>query len=569
MWYIITSRQNNFHPSQNFFLAAGRHIKATDMIQPVVEQLIRLQRGIQAFDATTGRKVVICGGLVMGTGDNPAASDLCAHSWRSNRPCRVCLFNKRKVSSHIDVHQSAAMRSLAGTRSASSEQREDLGMKETLTGFYELPGVNPHLDWMYDVLHGALLGYVKYLWKATIDDREIKKDLEALALLQETNNDHFAHRLNSKQIVSWNGSFVGKDFKYLVQVWPLTLISFYGRSNDMSESIRRITRLWGLAGALTVLLYQTEITDIDLWSHSISTTALDLIEVWSAQWGLDDLKNKTKFHHLAHLGMWAKRFGPTIVGTAETNEAANKRIRRHLSLSNRQAGSRDLANKLATAQGIQFLAQEGIWKASKDAVTMTRPGSALRELCRVPEVRDLVGLPTPGSPAEADVLFPIKTNNVVQSIQGDLIKRDYGLDCGEQSKYSLFSRFRLEDSRQGLGKVSSFVGTGETVLRVACILRESESGIGFLLAEVFEEVSVPAENGLEKQVKRYRSRKQYRLLPLSAVQTLLSVQHVCCAGCTVQENYKNAFQREREWITGNKWTHAGNDEWIVNPYVLR
>jgi hypothetical protein len=56
-----------------------------------------LQRGIQAFDATTGRKIVICGGLVIGTRDNPAASDLCAHNWQSNRPCRVCL-STRKMS---------------------------------------------------------------------------------------------------------------------------------------------------------------------------------------------------------------------------------------------------------------------------------------------------------------------------------------------------------------------------------------------------------------------------------------------------------------------------------------
>jgi hypothetical protein len=229
------------------------------MIQPLVEQLVRLQRGIQAFDATTGRRIVIChicGGLVMSTGDNPAASDLCAHGWQSNRPCRVCLFSKRNVASYVDVYQSAAARSLVGTRSASSAQREELGMKTKLTAFYELPGVNQHSDWVYDVLHGALLGYVKYLWKATINDNEVKKDLEALALLQETNNDDFAHRLSSKQIVSWNGSFVGKDFKYLIQAWSLTLIAFYGRSNDVLESIRRITRLWGLAGALTVLLYQ-------------------------------------------------------------------------------------------------------------------------------------------------------------------------------------------------------------------------------------------------------------------------------------------------------------------------
>ncbi|KAN0086761.1 hypothetical protein V8E54_000449 [Elaphomyces granulatus] len=146
-------------------------------------------------------------------------------------------------------------------------------------------------------------------------------------------------------------------------------------------------------------------------------------------------------------------------------------------------------------------------------------------------------------------------------IRGHLIKRDYGLDCDEQSEYFLFSRFRLVDSRFGLGKVSSFVATGENVLRVVCILRESRSGIGFLVAEVFEAVSLPEQN-LEGQVKRYRSVKQYKLLQPSAVQTLLSVQHVYCARCTVQDNHRNAFRREREWVSGDKWVHAENDEWI-------
>ncbi|KAN0073099.1 hypothetical protein V8E54_009213 [Elaphomyces granulatus] len=58
------------------------------------------------------------------------------------------------------------------------------------------------------------------------------------------------------------------------------------------------------------------------------------------------------------------------------------------------------------------------------------------------------------------------------------------------------------DMRLGLGKGSSFVGTGE----------ESKSGIGFLVAEVFEEVSVPDQTCLEQKVKRYRSGKQYKLL---------------------------------------------------------
>ena len=53
--------------------------------------------------------------------------------------------------------------------------------------------------------------------------------------------------------------------------------------------------------------------------------------------------------------MWAKRFGSSIIAIAEVNGAANKHIRRQLELTNRQAGSRDLANKAATIQGLQFV----------------------------------------------------------------------------------------------------------------------------------------------------------------------------------------------------------------------
>jgi hypothetical protein len=115
--------------------------------------------------------------------DNPATSGLCAHSWRS----------AEFVSSHIDAHQSAATRSLARTI----------------------------LDWMYDVLHGALLGYVKYLWKATIDDSEIKKDLEALALLQETNNYDFAAILSGLKDIQCNSPC--NTYCSCQSVYPLTL----------------------------------------------------------------------------------------------------------------------------------------------------------------------------------------------------------------------------------------------------------------------------------------------------------------------------------------------------------
>jgi hypothetical protein len=56
---------------------------------------------------------------------------------------------------------------------------------------------------MYDVLHGALLGYVRYLWKATTNDSEIKRIWRRLPCYKRPTT-MISRSLNSKQIVSWN-----------------------------------------------------------------------------------------------------------------------------------------------------------------------------------------------------------------------------------------------------------------------------------------------------------------------------------------------------------------------------
>jgi len=76
----------------------------------------------------------------------------------------------------------------------------------------------------------------------------------------------------------------------------------------------------------------------------------------------------------------------------------------------------------------------------------------------------------------------------------------------------------------------------------------------FMDADTMRKVRL-MKKSLEEQVKRYRSRKQYKLLQPSAVQTLLNVQHACSAGCRIQKK-RNAFRREREWISGDKWTQG-------------
>ena len=87
------------------------------------------------------------------------------------------------------------------------------------------------------------------------------------------------------------------------------------------------------------------------------------------------------------------------------------------------------------------------------------------------------------------------------------------------------------------------------------------SNLGFLVAEVFEEVSVP-EKSLEE---RYRSRKQYKLLQPSAVQTLLNVQHACSAGCRIKKK-KKCFPTGEGMDFGRQMDPGNIDEWMVNLF---
>ena len=72
----------------------------------------------------------------------------------------VSVFNNTNITSPKDISESSREILLAKTSTA--EQQEFLSIKTPLTDFYDLPDINPHLDWPYEILHDALLGYIKY-----------------------------------------------------------------------------------------------------------------------------------------------------------------------------------------------------------------------------------------------------------------------------------------------------------------------------------------------------------------------------------------------------------------------
>lgn len=145
-------------------------------------------------------------------------------------------------------------------------------------------------------------------------------------VLHSQNQDLITHHLTGKQILNWSESSNGGDFWTLVQLLPLALIVYVFTLKDSSLSIHCLIQLWCLAGCLTQYLYMPYIEDLDQWGEIVTRTSEEFISLWSLQWGLETIKSKTKFHHLSHLAMWTRQFGPPIIEIAEVNEAVNKYI---------------------------------------------------------------------------------------------------------------------------------------------------------------------------------------------------------------------------------------------------
>lgn len=119
-----------------------------------------------------------------------------------------------------------------------------------------LPGVNVHKDTPTEILHTILLGIVKYFRGQTM-----------FALDKGKMFEEFRSRLNSVDSSGLNipklpadymckhqFSLIGKHFKSIVQVMPFIL-------HDLVEA--DLLAAWTALGRLTVMLWCTEIDDID------------------------------------------------------------------------------------------------------------------------------------------------------------------------------------------------------------------------------------------------------------------------------------------------------------------
>ena len=288
---------------------------------------------------------------------------------------------------------------------------------------------------------------------------------------------------------------------------------------------------------------------------------------WTSMWGKSSVSNETKMHHLYHIPFWVKRFGPPIIGTTETNEAGNKKVRQCLQMSNRQAASRDTAFKYAAAAGLRYIAQGGVWRSKSG--NMTRAGSSFLEHFQEIENRRLVGLSSPSTAHGDKVYYVVKNKEGRPRI---LTSRDltdsWHVRFRTNGSYYQYSRFRVADEyRRHKGSCGSFVRSKSGGLyRVAAILRDMQAKEDpFLIAEDFRQSVVPLT--LAPDIEPWISCKRFRRLACKDIQAVLNVQHVCSSGCSSRD-VRDAYRVEREAVEGTIWHHSDDGSWVINDYML-
>ena len=126
----------------------------------------------------------------------------------------------------------------------------------------DMPGFDVHQDTPVEPLHTVLLGVVKYFWGQTMWTLEKNKQL---LLFQTRLNSLEADGLKIPSIMAdymcrYRGGLIGKHFKTISQIMSFAVAGL------VSEELKNT---WLALGRLTVLIWETEILDVEAYLVSV------------------------------------------------------------------------------------------------------------------------------------------------------------------------------------------------------------------------------------------------------------------------------------------------------------
>ncbi|KAG1077923.1 hypothetical protein G6F42_024535 [Rhizopus arrhizus] len=183
------------------------------------------------------------------------------------------------------------------------------------------------------------------------------------------------------------GSFVGRDFKQLIQVLPGIIASeFTDPVNDIK--VIQLNRPLQALGKLCSLLFVRQIEAgfedyVNSIEVSVKELTASLYEFDTLTHNKNAYSTKPKVHYLHHIHQDIRRFGCALQFETEKGEMFNKFIREQLFHTNRLSPSRDVAIRFGSQEILKFIIDGGSWinKNSK----RVRYGSEIKQFVEANE----------------------------------------------------------------------------------------------------------------------------------------------------------------------------------------
>ncbi|KAL0097318.1 C2H2-type zinc finger transcription factor [Phycomyces blakesleeanus] len=312
------------------------------LLPAIVDDLKKLKKGVKMFSIKDNEYVPVVAPILWIEADMACHSELCGLlELATIFPCR-----RYYIELRLDTKISNALK--IGMNTPANK----ISFRDCLTShLLELQSFDSEKDTPVEILHTILLGVAKYM---VIDLVKVvlKNDTATIARLSEFLTDYTQSTGLSRkftQNLRHSGSFLSRDFKVLLQILSVILITEFSGNHELDLVISCFVEL----GQLCSLVFVCQMTS-NFDNYIIRN---ELHKAYCT---------KPKVHYLTHLKEDIIRFGSALNYETEKGEQFNKHIHEHLFHTNCQNTSRDVCLKFAKQVALQHKSGTGIERFIKD-----------------------------------------------------------------------------------------------------------------------------------------------------------------------------------------------------------
>ncbi|OAD65167.1 hypothetical protein PHYBLDRAFT_153719 [Phycomyces blakesleeanus NRRL 1555(-)] len=348
------------------------------------------------YSEDLGEYVLVVAPLLLFMGDNPHQSQFAMHKETSSKCLfRRCIFpspclGRKHITGVLrfsSVDHSSWPHRLKNFLStfASSDSQLDVYkcghsfgyIKNGSEEFLRLKAFDQTKDMPIKIFYMIPLGLIKYLviflWKQPVLTAVQKDSLQCERVSYqscESYDETFRNQL------CHSGSFVGRDFKQLIQILSGVMSKLFGRESNLNliiSAFHAVARLLSLVYMRRIhvgfdyylMQIQSAVDKVTKVFHALDLFILTTKDKLKQQ----DFSFKPKLHllhHTCHLTEDMLRFGSVLQYETENSEQFNKFICEHLFKTNRQATSQDVAKKFAKQFMLRYVPGKFIKRAPID-----------------------------------------------------------------------------------------------------------------------------------------------------------------------------------------------------------